>query len=59
MRQMTIFDYLMSAISVGNILAPQELGPKLSFTDLETMQGLTIAVKEKPKKMNFLEPLGF
>lgn len=59
MRQMTIFDYLKGHISIGNILDPQDLGQNLSFTDLETMQGLTIAVKEKPKKVNYLEPLGF
>ena len=50
MRQMTIFDYLKGHISIGNILDPQDLGQNLSFSDLETMEGATIAVKEKNKK---------
>lgn len=50
MRQMTIFDYLKGHISIGNILDPQDLGQNLLFDDLETMEGATIAVKEKNKK---------
>ena len=50
MRQMTIFDYLKGHISIGNILDPQDLGQNLSFSDLETMEGATIAVKEKKQK---------
>lgn len=50
MRQMTIFDYLKGHISIGNILDPQDLGQNLSFSDLETMEESTIAVKENNKK---------
>lgn len=47
MRQMTVFDYLKSHISIGNILVSQDLGQNLLFDDLETRGKATIAVKEK------------
>ena len=50
MRQMTISDFIKGPVKVGEILDPTELGNKLTFHDLESMQGETICVKEENKK---------